>query len=288
MLLECQNCGAPYDVADGATSARCHYCGQSAQVKKFRTMALQTPEGFTPPPTWTPPPGLPAPVRELAYSPYRAARATVKWLGFSTILTLGIGAFVAFRIQSAVQQVTGGASLSSLSDPAQIQNVMNKAFAAVNAAEATAQQAAGSAAALGLPISCSGNDTLTISGKSLSLGAGIPVVASGNCTLHLTQCSVTSITALVVSGNAQAIVEGGTLAGTSGPAVVLSGNATLDVSGGTRLSGEPAVVATSNGTAHITGSFIVGRPLAVQASGNAYIDTAGSTVEGQAVRGRKR
>jgi hypothetical protein len=56
VLIECKNCGAPLDVKQGDTFARCCYCGKAQRVRTSKTMVQQTPAQWQPPPQWTPPP----------------------------------------------------------------------------------------------------------------------------------------------------------------------------------------------------------------------------------------
>jgi hypothetical protein len=52
MLLECENCGAPLDVSERQTIAKCNYCRVKNRVGHARTLAPVTPPGWTPPAAW--------------------------------------------------------------------------------------------------------------------------------------------------------------------------------------------------------------------------------------------
>lgn len=56
MLIECGKCGAPLDVTEGQTIAKCRYCGASSRVGRTRTIAERTPADWRAPQTWQPPP----------------------------------------------------------------------------------------------------------------------------------------------------------------------------------------------------------------------------------------
>jgi LSD1 subclass zinc finger protein len=284
MLLECHNCGAPLDVADGASSAKCNYCGQTAELKKFRTVALKTPEDFKPPPAWTPPPGSSLGEEPLAYKPLNAGRLVARWIVTSGVLTLGVGGFIAWRVLSAVEQATGTSALAALAQSDQVQKAVADAINVANQAAGTATQAAAAAAEAAMagntvPVVCKGNKTLTITGKNLSLPGGTPVIAMGNCVLHLVACSVSGSTAVVVKGNATVTLEGGTLSAT-GPGAIVSENGSLEVSSGARLNGEPAVTVMNNASATIHDSIISASKIAIHTSGNASADATGSVVQG--------
>lgn len=55
MLIQCKHCGAPLDVREGRSHAKCRYCGFKSRVASTKTIAPTTPKGWTPPKTWTPP-----------------------------------------------------------------------------------------------------------------------------------------------------------------------------------------------------------------------------------------
>lgn len=60
MLVECNYCGAPLDVREGARLTKCRYCGTVDERTKLKTVAVATPKEFRPPPRWVPPAHVPA------------------------------------------------------------------------------------------------------------------------------------------------------------------------------------------------------------------------------------
>jgi hypothetical protein len=292
MLLECQNCGAPLDVASEASTVRCHYCGQSAKVGGYRTVALETPAGFAPPTEWKPPAESSLRDQVLIYRPVaNAARSVVRGLAFSGVAIIALGGFIAWRVTSAVGQATGG-SLATLGQANGIENAVNGALAMAGKAAGAATEAALAAAQKGsggdtLPLLCGGNQTLTLERKNLTLVPGIPIVASGNCTLRLVGCTVSGTTAVTVKDNASVIVEGGSLTG-KGPAVILVENGKLDASGGALLTGETTVSASGNASAVLRGVSVVGRRVAIATTGNATVNAEGAAVEGLVTGKKKR
>ena len=286
MLLECHNCGAPLDVASKADVVKCNYCGASEKTERYKTVAFETPKDFTPPREWTPKAESALPQEILIFRPaVKAARAVVRALLFSGFMTVAIGGFVAWRVTSSVEQATG-ASLGSLGQTAVNGALAIAGKAASEATQAALQAAANGSAGSSVPLLCSGNQTLTLTQKTLALPSGVPIVASGNCTLRLMGCSVNGSTAIIVKNNAEVTVEGGSLTGT-GPAVVISENGKFTATGGALLTGESTVSASGNAEATLRGSSVQGRHVAIAATGNANVNADGAAVEGL-VAGKKK
>jgi hypothetical protein len=279
MLLECESCGAPLDVAENTTVVRCHYCGRSETVERFRKVAPQTPAGFVPPAQWTPPETASVPSRPLRYRPRRGRGGSVIFTSLAMACIIG---FVGWRATNAIESVTATADTADLK--AMLSKALTVASAAVDVAKA--QEGLG-APPTGetMPVICKGSDDVTLTGKRLSMPSGVPVVATGNCVLRLVDCVVEGATGITASNNANVSIQGGSVTG-KGPAIVLMGNSSLDVSGGARLSGEMTITAATNARARVRGSSVIGGHVAVQASGNATVDTEGSEVKGRVLGGR--
>jgi hypothetical protein len=247
-------------------------------------MAFETPKDWVPPPQWTPPPEKNLGAESLVY---HAARRTVRTIvSLVTLVLLVTAGVVAFAVFRAVGQAA--APLASMKGE-EIQKAMGEAMNAIemakNAASA-AEQAARGAAAPRLPLTCSGNDSVTLTGHSLMLESGTPLVVRGNCTLRLVACIVSGDTGVDAGDNGRVVIEGGSVT-SKGPAVLLSGNASLDASA-SALSGEPAVSASGNAQARIRGSTVDGRSVALKTSGNARVDATGSTVRGKVAGARAK
>ncbi len=60
MLVECTNCGAPLDVKPDDRVVTCRYCDRTNRVRSMRTVAMETPKTWAPPPAWRPPENVPA------------------------------------------------------------------------------------------------------------------------------------------------------------------------------------------------------------------------------------
>ncbi|HEX3598403.1 MAG TPA: hypothetical protein VHU80_25020 [Polyangiaceae bacterium] len=278
MLLECESCGAPLDVADDATAVRCHYCGRRATLERFRKVAPQTPAGFVPPRQWTPPESASVPSRPLRYRP---ARRTAGFGAMTVLLVAGAAAFVAWRARGSVDPMT------ITTDSAELKSVLSQAMSVASSAVELAKQNGLGSSITGdtVPVVCSGSEHVTITGKTLAMPAGIPVVANGACTLELVDCTVSGVSGVSENGNATVRIRGGSVTA-KGPAVVLTGNSTLDVSGGTTLSGDMTITATANARATVHDSTVTSAHVAVHASGNATVDTTSSRVTGRVIGGR--
>jgi hypothetical protein len=79
MLIECNYCGAPLDVRPDQRLTKCKYCDTTSQVLATRTVAPETPPGWQPPRTWTPPAHVPADSAKTLV--YHAAKTTRKIVG---------------------------------------------------------------------------------------------------------------------------------------------------------------------------------------------------------------
>ena len=266
MLLECENCGAPLDIQEGATTSRCHYCGKTAQVAALKTVADVTPRGWTPPTHWTPPAHKNLPPIPLAFRPARVIGRLVS-LSIS-LAVFGVLAGVAVPILVNMKR----SALTTLGSSSQVQNALGQALGAI-------QGAVNQAGVPTVPLSCTGNEQITLNGQTLSLPTGIPVVASDNCGLRLVGCTVVGSVAISARGNARVTIEGGSVRGT-GPAITAAGNAAIDASGGATLDGEATITASENATVTLRGASVSGRHVAIHTSGNASVNASGGTVRG--------
>jgi LSD1 subclass zinc finger protein len=181
MLLECQNCGAPLDVASGARSVKCNYCGTSSQVKASRTVAFETPKDWVPPPAWTPPPEKNLGEQSFVYhAAKKTIRTVVSLVSFGIVVTIGLAAYGLLRVVGQA-----GAPLSAM-EGAELNEVMGQAMNAIQQAKnaaAAAQLAVLTPTNVTLPLTCSGNDTVTLTGQALMVENGTPLLVRGNCTL---------------------------------------------------------------------------------------------------------
>jgi DNA-directed RNA polymerase subunit RPC12/RpoP len=270
MLLTCDNCGAPLDVGGGVERTRCHYCGQTIEVKKVEKVADETPAGWEPPKQWSPPAHSPLAGQSLVYKPIRViSRAIALSIRLGVLAIVGIAIF---RVASVVNQATSAAS--SGAQTAALQGALNRAVGAVanqiNAAQPGAASGNG-------PVTCDGADTITLTGQTLRAeGAGVPVTASGNCHVKLVACRLSGGSAIAARGNAHVTVEGGTLTGVRA-ALALSGNAAVDVSGGTLVTGAPALEASGNARAVLRDVSVNG---AIDTRDNASVDGVGARLLG--------
>jgi len=266
MLLKCNNCGAPLDVADGAGRARCHYCGQTTQVEKLEKVSEKTPEGWVPPRQWTPPEHSPLAGRELVYRPVRAIGRAI-----SLAIRLGILAIVGtgvWRVVNAVNQASNQLS------PGAVNAALGAAAKEINAVAATVD---------GEPIVCGGTEHVTVTKRTIRAQTGAPATASGSCQLTLVDCKLIGETAVIARSNAHVTVEGGSFTGAAA-AVSLSGNSMFDASGSLLLTGAPAIVASGNARAMLRDVTVNG---AVETRENASVDANGAKLLG-AVLGTRR
>jgi hypothetical protein len=256
-------------------------------VERYKTVAFETPKDFKPPTEWTPP--IESALRDavLIYKPaVKAAQALVRGLIFSGIMVTVIGGFIAYEVTSSVNRTANGA-LADLTQPEVVNGVAKVLELAGKAVANRAAKAANGSRTL--PIVCSGNDYVTITGETLVLPSGVPILATGNCTVHLTGCTVEGTTALTVKNNAAVVVEGGSLKG-EGPAVIVMDNGSVDATAGATITGEPAIVATLNAKVSLSGATVTGRHTAITTTNNATVDTSGASIVGAVVakHGKKK
>lgn len=278
MLLECHNCGAPLDVAGNATRVRCAYCKKTSSIDQFKRVADETPPDFKQPSTWTPKEGSALPSVPLEFKPLKMIAGVIARVYALVVLAvLVFGAFVVWRISSAVSNAAKD-PIGAIDPSGQVENAVTKAMNALASASEAAVQAAG-AGGSSEPVVCLSDQSMTVSGKVISIPGGTPVIANGNCSLKLVACALSGLTAVSAQGNSHVTIEGGTLT-TTGPAVILGGNATAEISS-TTITGEPAVRAADNARARVRGSLLTSKHVAIVTKNRAHVDTAGSTVNGQ-------
>lgn len=111
MLSQCRNCGGPLDVRGATAPIKCRYCGVLNEPQQMPVIAPQTPPGWSPPRTWTPPPQFPAPSNvTLRYQRQATGAGLVIGILAPLVATIGIGAAVAV----GALRSTGSRSSSSM------------------------------------------------------------------------------------------------------------------------------------------------------------------------------
>jgi hypothetical protein len=131
---------------------------------------------------------------------------------------------------------------------------------------------------------CSGNESLSLQGQTISIADGTAVTALGNCTLRLTAATIVGQPALVIQDNAHVIIEGGTFTTSGGTALRAQGNATVEVTSAT-ITGNITIQTSGNAQVRLQQSTIIGDRTAIQATSNSKVDARGSSVQGR-VSGR--
>jgi hypothetical protein len=107
MIIECGHCGAPLDVRETHRVTKCNYCGIANQVKSTRTIAFETPQGWRPPTTWTPPQHAAANSGTvLAYRAVKTGVAAVLTVTLIIFLVIGggVAAIIFFAVNEASEQ----------------------------------------------------------------------------------------------------------------------------------------------------------------------------------------
>jgi hypothetical protein len=145
MIVECSHCGAPLDVKQGEKLNKCRYCGSTNQVNRQRTIAFETPQGWRPPPKWTPPAHFAAGSAQVLT--YKAAASGVAMVvGISAV---GVLVVVGIIVASVVSSVTTAATeYGKVEDEVsratkQANDAIAQALAQASAAQDQAQRAVG-------------------------------------------------------------------------------------------------------------------------------------------------
>lgn len=115
MLLECNNCGAPLDVAGKPDVVKCAYCGASASLQHLRTLNTETPKDWQRPKEWRPPHNVPADSSH-TYRYRAGVSVPVAFaVGFGLLLTLAsVGGVVATRSTAASSDGTCPATFTGV------------------------------------------------------------------------------------------------------------------------------------------------------------------------------
>ncbi|MBI4954621.1 MAG: hypothetical protein HY908_21530 [Myxococcales bacterium] len=86
MIVQCNVCGAPLDVAGKSGSVVCAYCRSKQRVRALTVQAPQTPQGWHPPPTWASPAG------QYVYRPVAASSGAYRAIGPAVFFALSCAA----------------------------------------------------------------------------------------------------------------------------------------------------------------------------------------------------
>lgn len=109
MIVECGYCGAPLDVREGSRFTRCGYCKKTSERDRLKTIDVQTPKNWRPPPVWRPPAHVPADSNvPLQYRGSAAGAAIVAFV------LLAVGGVVAIGVASAHRK--GGVTATASPD----------------------------------------------------------------------------------------------------------------------------------------------------------------------------
>ncbi len=104
MLVECERCGAPLDAKNADRLVKCRYCETVNKVRDARTLAMETPQGWAPPPVWQPPPQAriqrALAIRDVQITAAERARKSARFVGcmitVTTIIPVGIAMAASF------------------------------------------------------------------------------------------------------------------------------------------------------------------------------------------------
>ncbi len=299
MLVECHKCGAPLDVQASSNRVKCRYCGVTTELERTKTIAVQTPAGWQPPPVWTPPraPQGPPPVA-LRYRRTGTGSPIVAAV-ISVVALAGVG--------SSVLATTGGVDIPFFSKGDRWDGTST--------------------------LVCALNETLVVDGKDANVAFGPVIDAAGpNCRLTIRNCHLHGAIGVQGGVNAEITIENSTIdatdrgvAGDMNMTVHVRGqsritaalhgiaggtNAHIDIDGPSTISavqgdgvrgdtnlellahattiegGTAGVAGGLNPHVHILQATVRGRQAAFNFAQNAEVDLTGATVEGERQLGR--
>ena len=72
-------------------------------------------------------------------------------------------------------------------------------------------------------LGCSGNEVMTVTGKTVRVPQGRAFTAAGNCQLTIIDCDVVARDGVFAAGHARVTLKGGRLEGTKNPLVAMGG-----------------------------------------------------------------
>ncbi|MFH1530550.1 MAG: right-handed parallel beta-helix repeat-containing protein [Pseudomonadota bacterium] len=137
------------------------------------------------------------------------------------------------------------------------------------------------AAGEALRYSCTGNRTVTVTGKVLTAADGVVFSASGNCTLKLKDVVVSGHVILEAKGNSDVTVQDCTFTGSS-VAIDAGGNTTVKLKN-TTVTAPAGIVASANSDVHVTDSTITSAETAIETRGMATVTLTRTATTGKRV-----
>lgn len=239
MIVECSNCGAPLDVANRATTAKCAYCGRQNQVRSLRTLSMERPAGWKPPPVWTPPVTAGLPTTPLQYQQTRGGGAAAAG---------AVGVLITIAVTTAV--LAGGAGKS----------LREAVFGAWDGKSTFV---------------CGGNDSVTIEGVTAQLPGRTAIQATANCELRIVRCNITAAEGVRAEGNRSVVIENSRIQ-TSGVGIWADGNKRVELLGSTVIAGGVGIHAEGISRIIVSGGHVEGSPVAIETRALASSDTRGA------------
>jgi len=210
MLVECKNCGAPLDIKSGARYVKCRYCGRQNEVRRAKTIAVQTPQRWQAPQVWRPPQHVPiaraAPQQqELRYKKSGGCGSVVIALVVG-LIGLGVAIFFVSGGPGAIAAATWDGSTTYV---------------------------------------CGPNEQVTLSGVKAEVTGGPAISAKANCQLRLKNVKLTGPIGIEAEANAKIVLYKSTIKGEQ-IGVKAGDNARIELKSSTVEGQETAVEAGAN------------------------------------------
>jgi DNA-directed RNA polymerase subunit RPC12/RpoP len=233
--LSCPTCDAQLNPPEGEVKllvVKCDYCGSKVRLRR------QQPP---PAPRAAPQAAQLQPIR-ITWQAEKVVSHALRWVLISVVLTLLIGAGVAWMVMSTARE----------------------------AGDALRGAPSGAGAEQEYPIVCSGPMTMA---NATHRSSGVLIEARSGCKLDLTGSKLASQgVAIVAAGDAQLTFSNSEVSGAGDAALTLGGSATLTANNSTIRGGAVGVSAAGSAKATLRNCTISGTEAATKTEGSAGVD----------------
>lgn len=278
MLIECKKCGAPLDVKGTERVTRCKYCGATTKLRETKTIAAQTPTGWSPPREWIPPQHVKASSSHPLRYRRRRAPAGCSLVGCIPLLAVLTGVGISLYASGQLERLPFVGKVARWDGHETLE--------------------------------CAVNERLVIEGKEADVTNGPVVQATGpNCHVLIRGSRLRGGEVVRGGINTEITVEDSTLEAAydgiagrgpnmvvrvTGQSTIVAGgdaigggdNLEVEVHGATVRGGRAAIRGGYNTVVSLTQAHVEGMVHAIEATGNAEVRAVGSQIIGGTELGR--
>ena len=258
MIVECTSCGAPLETGSASSHVKCGYCDKTNRVKSMRTVAMERPADWKPPPKWTPPETAKAASSELSYR--HRWPPLIRWFEAVAVLAAAAGTVAVFYFSfppGEVKALAGGPDAIGSVAPT------NEVVTPWDGAE---------------PYTCSGAAKITLVGARADLPHRTAIEVSGDCELTLRDAEITAWEGVAITDNGRLIIENSSLH-TVETTISASGDAVVDVADSRLSSAGEAIRATRRARVVLAGGSVSGAPRAIARTAEQWVEVRDTVIE---------